>query len=779
MATLGKREIGLIEDALKDIYEELTGNAVGFRKSILSNLIQGDNGDKYVTHTNALFDAFRKIEPEFSKLPLEKAIDFVKTSYDVLAETQQLNIIKIIPEMMWAGYDETANALEDIAIALNEKYDFDIDTKNIDNILVDMSEQLMGSDLKVGDIPEALEIQIRILDEMQYHEISQMYTAWTSTEQMRPMTIQLVELYDNIDNMPTDQIDDIYDLFEDNLWITDGHNQYLLDYDNPQKLKTKSIKNMIKFYFEQVGRLQTGYTNFTGAEHAFLDGFEISNKLDRPIALDHTLKTIVRDNLNVLLPNSKDPYQLLHSTTDFEGVGAGAPFQVAREYFTRYQDIIGTTISDNISDADFLRQEYGINQNMSLGEFSFQWNIADISDMDTSAYDAIPTDVLDTVGENNIRTNTFLDDLPLIQYPETFEGEDVIDRLVERPGGQSVEEFIKENNLTQREVDIINENLDNTKRIDDYIDIKPDVTPQQLRTSIEKVGQKTPNQIVTRYIDDAYKTFDKVNFPNTALKEQALFRLNRRIITTLGVAKEWIYDPKGGGFVQGEGTKLNEYLMNVQGIFPTEEIDPAGNRINFEQQILDEEGIKQLGEGDYWDNVIKGVVINAQEDLTIEGEVIPDTPELDTPTQALDELDEAISKSDGIDNLNKAKDIINKNPGVFRKIFSVLEKLDVGDQVITKGVLPALGRIGLGAATGPLGIAYAGYEMALLLSDIGNAAYKAQTTDESFWDNFGEVSDKYSIAYKISKPVYDIILDNLNNDLTEKEDEEILFSFNR
>ena len=151
-----------------------------------------------------------------------------------------------------------------------------------------------------------------------------------------------------------------------------------------------------------------------------------------------------------------------------------------------------------------------------------------------------------------------------------------------------------------------------------------------------------------------------------------------------------------------------------------------------------------------------------------------------TPTQALDELDDAISKADGIDNLNKAKDIINKNPGVFRKIFSVLEKADIGDQVITKAIIPkVLPRIGLAAATGPVGMAYAAYEIALLLSDVGQATYKAQTTDESFWDNFGEISDKYSIAYKISKPVYDIILDNLNNDLTEEEDEEILFSFNR
>jgi len=151
-----------------------------------------------------------------------------------------------------------------------------------------------------------------------------------------------------------------------------------------------------------------------------------------------------------------------------------------------------------------------------------------------------------------------------------------------------------------------------------------------------------------------------------------------------------------------------------------------------------------------------------------------------TPTQALDELDDAISKADGVDNLNKAKKIINNNPGVFRKIFSVLEKADIGDQVITKAIIPkVLPRIGLAAATGPVGMAYAAYEIALLLSDVGQAAYKAQTTDESFWDNFGEVSDKYSIAYKIGKPVYDIILDNLNNDLTEEEDEEILFSFNR
>jgi len=449
---------------------------------------------------------------------------------------------------MWTGYDETVSALEDIAIALNENYDFDIDTTNIDNILVDMSEQLMGSDLKVGDIPEALEIQIRILDEMQYHEISQMYTAWTSTEQMRPMTVQLVELYDQIDNLDDVEIDNLFTEFKDDLWITNEPNEYLLKYDNPEGLKTKSIKNMIKYYFEQVGRLQEGYINFNGAEHAFLDGFEISNQLDRPLILDDNLKLVTRDNIDILLPNSKEPYQLLGSIKDFEGVSTGFPFQVSKDYFNRYQEIIGKTLSDKVTDASFLRQEYGINQKMSLGEFSYQWQITNMTGMDTSAYDAIPTNVVDDV----------------------------------------------------------------------------------------------------------------------------------------------------------------------------------------------------------------------------------------TPTQALDELDAAISKADGVDNLNKAKKIINNNPGVFKKIFSVLEKADIGDQVITKAIIPkVLPKLGLAAATGPVGMAYAAYEIALLLADVGQAAYTAQTTDESFWDNFGEVTDKYSIAYKISKPVYDIILDSLNQDLTEEEDEEILFSFNR
>jgi hypothetical protein len=82
----------------------------------------------------------------------------------------------------------------------------------------------------------------------------------------------------------------------------------------------------------------------------------------------------------------------------------------------------------------------------------------------------------------------------------------------------------------------------------------------------------------------------------------------------------------------------------------------------------------------------------------------------------------------------------------------------------------------MSAATGPAALAYAAYEISLLVADAVNATYKAETTSEGFWDNFGEISDKYSIAYKITKPAYDMFFDALKVDL---EDDNTLYSFSR
>ena len=81
--------------------------------------------------------------------------------------------------------------------------------------------------------------------------------------------------------------------------------------------------------------------------------------------------------------------------------------------------------------------------------------------------DDVPKNGIETQGAKNIKQTTFLDDLPLIQYPETFEKKEFFDEFMERPN--SVEEFIQENNLTQREIDLIYETFDETRFIDDYI----------------------------------------------------------------------------------------------------------------------------------------------------------------------------------------------------------------------------------------------------------------------------------------------------------------------
>lgn len=643
MAELGIREIGLIENGIKTIYDELfslgvsenINNANDFRQSILQVLIQGTNDSNYATHTNILFNAFKPIEENFSQLKLETVIDYVKTNYDVLNETGQLSDIDI-PEMMWTGYDDTANALEDIAIYLNDNYDFEIDTKNIDNILVDMSEQLMGSDIKVGDIPDALEIQIRVLDDMQYHEIAQMYTAWPSTEMMRPLTIQLTEIYNQVDNLDGASLNILYDSFYNYLYIGNNASDILIGINNPDNLKTVGVKNMIKHYFEQLGSLQTSYTEFSGANHAFLDGWQISNELDVPLSIAGDVGREVGYNLDNLLWNSKNPAQFLVTLKPFEGVLADIPYQVSSDYFNEYQNIMGKYVSKYFTDPNFAS----------------------------------------TIAEGKDLYTFINEDLKIAGYD-----------LEETPDS----EFLNRLSKTTEE-DILK------------------------GTSID-----TPTNVVNNIYDDAIEIFDTSELLKNGKLEHS--DLTNKLMS------------KGYTFKEVE-TFLNDvYMKQVKD-------NPKG----FEN-ISKEEFIKYA----------------------------------DTPTNVVDELEDAIIKSDGLDNLNKAKKVIGNNPGVFRKILSVLEKADVGDQVITKFILPkVLPAIGLSTVAAPAAIAYGIYETALLLSDVGQAAYKAQTTDESFWDNFGEVSDKYSIAYKISKPVYDIILDSLNEDLaTEDKNEAMLFSFNR
>ena len=531
MAEYGNREIGIIQDALKEIYDELiNGGASEFRQQILNTLLQGRPDNYYTTHVNTLFEAYEPLEATVGDLNLSTMMNYAFANLDVLVEMGAVDDL-IEPAQMWTGYDETSEAVLDIANELNESFDFEINTnQDIYDVLRETTEQLENSGIKVKDVPGTLELQIRVLDDMKNFEIGSMYSAWSSTEVMRPFTVQLVEVYNQIENLPEELIDELYDDIADSLSLKEGPSDYLRAYDNPNNSQAKAVKNVIKYYLEQLGRQQTGYVNFSSVDNSLLDG---GRMIDFYAATDQVAADVgnaIKSNINLFLQDALEPTQLLNSVKSFEGVTADDfPFQIDKGYMQAYNDIIGTQIINN------------------------------------------------------------------------------------------------------------------------------------------------------RAIKDVNSTLEYIN----------------------------------------------QYNLSIEDI---------------------------------------------AEELNIETK--------STPTNVVD-LDEVISQSDGVDNLNKSKEIMQKNPGMFRKVFNVLEKLDIGDQVITKAVAKGLPAIGLGAMAPGVAIAYGAYEMSILLTDAAQAYNKMQTTDEGFWENFGELSDKYSIAYKISKPVYDIILDSLNEDLTEEKDEEILFSFNR
>ena len=83
-----------------------------------------------------------------------------------------------------------------------------------------------------------------------------------------------------------------------------------------------------------------------------------------------------------------------------------------------------------------------------------------------------------------------------------------------------------------------------------------------------------------------------------------------------------------------------------------------------------------------------------------------------------------------------------------------------GDVAIELGLKKLLPKLGLAAISGPALALYTAYELALLAADAG-AAYSKKQQGEKFWDNFGEVSDKYSIGYKLTKEVHNTLFEDV------------------
>jgi hypothetical protein len=677
MAEYGNREIGIVQDALKEIYDELLdGGAVEFRKNLLRNLMQSmETKASWTTHTVAVFDAYQPLEKNFGNLNLQTMIDYAFANLEVLIEMEQLDNMRQ-PDQMWTGYFETSEAIEDIANALNEGFDFEIDTnQDVYDLTREISEQLEGSNIKVQDVPMALELQIRTLDDMKYFEFGSITSAFHSTEVMRPFTVQLIEIYNQIEDLPEDLVSNLYAEIADNLGLKEGPSDYLRAYDNPNNSEAKAVKNVIKYFFEQQGRQQTEYINFSSVDNMYLDGGQMYSHIDSADSVAAYVGEIMQNNVELFLPNSTQPVQLLNTIRPFDGASQPFPLEISGDYINEYNKIIGTTIIDNPTVSNKTVEAFADMNNLvtgeplTIGEIAKELGLPER--LHTIDLPSTPTNVVDDI--NKIGT---------LDYPNQWHNTPTV-KLVEAIDKNNLNIYVKNS-----KGEFVKLELDDTARIgENAIQNSPkfDEGKSAVYNAIEELGDVDN----PRYKLDLYSS-----------------------------------NPD-------ELSKLKNALSNVN-------LDPFVNPEGTQFQLLS-----------------------------------------DTPTNVVD-LDEVISQSDGVDNLNKSKEIMQKNPGMFRKVFNVLEKLDIGDQIITKAVAKGLPAIGLAALSGPVAIAYTAYEMSILLTDAAQAYNKMQTTDEGFWENFGELSDKYSIAYKISKPVYDIILDSLNDDLTtEGQDEEILFSFNR
>jgi len=178
------------------------------------------------------------------------------------------------------------------------------------------------------------------------------------------------------------------------------------------------------------------------------------------------------------------------------------------------------------------------------------------------------------------------------------------------------------------------------------------------------------------------------------------------------------------------------------------------------------------------------VALMPQEIIETAGKVVEDVSELVDPKA-----------------LNKVVEAVNANPGVVDNIFKTSKKIvgkmfstvgaiaDPGDIAITQGIARLLPRLGVGVIAAPALAAYVGYELTVLLVDAANAVNKAaqnqnfgygsqytpsfmggktlQGTEpesvdvnwkkfgQDVWTEFGEVSDTWSLSWKISEPIID------------------------
>ena len=145
--------------------------------------------------------------------------------------------------------------------------------------------------------------------------------------------------------------------------------------------------------------------------------------------------------------------------------------------------------------------------------------------------------------------------------------------------------------------------------------------------------------------------------------------------------------------------------------------------------------------------------------------------------EVLDNVRKAFVDNHSEAALKTAEDMVKTKPKFASKVLKGLSKLDVGQEVIEKGLSKLGTKYGATAFTGPAFGILAFYETLVLAADVANAATKAIDKDVDFFDNFGQIDDKYSITYKLTKPFYETLFKGINNVTSnDNQDNEVQYS---
>ena len=164
------------------------------------------------------------------------------------------------------------------------------------------------------------------------------------------------------------------------------------------------------------------------------------------------------------------------------------------------------------------------------------------------------------------------------------------------------------------------------------------------------------------------------------------------------------------------------------------------------------------------------VALMPEEIINVAGTVVEDATDIVTQ--------QGVNKTTQLANTNPeiSKSLWNTSKNVVGKVFNTAAGvLDPGDVAITQGIGRVLPRIGLTAIAAPALAAYVFYELSVLAVDAAQAfdkGLKAQNIElldydntnpdidwkqlgKDTWSEFGDISDTWSLSWKISEPIID------------------------